>query len=74
MENRWLDGELPVNWRLVGRAYLELVDDVMPYLTPAEQLTYQRLFRLSHARGLDFVTCRYSDRAQQCGLSLSSGR
>ena len=72
MENGRLDGELSVNWSLVERAYLELMDDVLPYLTPAEQLTYQRLFRLSHARGLDFVTCRCSDLARQCGLSLSS--
>src|SRR5919106_1349115 len=72
MENRWSAAELAVNWSAVGRAYIELMDDVTPYLMPAEQITYQRLFRLSHARGMDFVPCRYSDLAQQCGLSLSS--
>ena len=72
MENGRLDGELAINWHLVGRAYLELMDDVLPYLPPAEQLTYQRLFRLSHGRGLDFCTCRYSDLAQHCRLSVSS--
>jgi len=61
---------LALNWGEIIRAYVELMDDVMPYLSPAEQITYQRLFRLSHARGMDFVTCRYMDLAQQCGLSL----
>jgi len=52
------------------RAYLELMDELLPYLTPAEQLTYQRLFRLSHVRGTPTATCRYTDLALQCGLSL----
>ena len=72
MENQSLATELSVDWSLVGRAYLELMDDVMPYLTPVEQSAYQRLFRLSHGRGMDFVTCRYSDLAQHCGFSLST--
>jgi hypothetical protein len=64
--------ELGVNWGEIGRAYLELMDEVAPYLSPAEQVTYQRLFRLSHARGLPFTTCRYAELAAHCRLSLST--
>ena len=54
----------------VLRAYLELMDELFPHLTPAEQIAYQRLFRLSHVRGMPTATCRYTDLASQCGLSL----
>ncbi len=71
MDKNFRDFEhLALNWGEIIRAYVELMDDVMPYLSPAEQITYQRLFRLSHARAMGFATCRYTDLAQQCGLSL----
>ena len=56
------------------RAYCELMDDVMPYLSPAEQSVYQRLFRLSHGQRSPFTKCRYEDSAAQCGVSLSTVR
>ncbi|MCS6925898.1 MAG: helix-turn-helix domain-containing protein [Candidatus Binatia bacterium] len=61
-----------VSWETVGQAYVEMMDELLPHLTPAEQVTYQRLFRLSHVRGLPFARCRYADLAAQCGLSLST--
>ncbi|MEW6301207.1 MAG: helix-turn-helix domain-containing protein [Thermodesulfobacteriota bacterium] len=64
--------DLPVSWETVGQAYVEIMDELLPCLTPAEQIVYHRLFRLSHARGLPFARCRYADLAAQCGLSLST--
>ena len=73
MEQTFQDsGTLSPNWAEVVRHYSEIMDEVMPYLSPAEQVVYHRLFRLSHARGLDFTTCRYLDLAEQCRLSLST--
>jgi len=54
----------------IVRAYTELMDEVMPHLTPAKQVVYQRLFRLSHVRQNPFTKCRYEDLVAQCGLSL----
>lgn len=65
-------GHFSPNWGEVIRLYTEMMDEVMPYLSPPEQVVYQRLFRLSHAQGMDFATCRYLDLAGQCGLSLST--
>jgi hypothetical protein len=64
--------DLAVSWETVGRAYLEMMDELLPFLTPAEQITYQRLFRLSHARGMPFASCRYLELAAHCGLSMST--
>jgi hypothetical protein len=64
------DGALGGSWGEVVRAYCELMDDLLPYLVPAEQIVYQRLFRLSHVRHSPFTKCRYEDLAIQCGLSL----
>jgi len=64
------DRELGGSWGEVVRAYCELMDDLLPYLAPAEQIVYQRLFRLSHVRQSPFTKCRYEDLAIQCGLSL----
>src|SRR5215831_19101682 len=64
------DGELGRSWGEVVRAYCELMDDLFPSLAPAEQIVYQRLFRLSHVRQSPFTQCRYEDLAVQCGLSL----
>ena len=58
------------SWGDIVRTYCELMDDVMPYLTPAEQVAYQRLFRLSHVQQRPFAKCRYEELAAQCGLSL----
>ena len=54
----------------VLRAFCALADDVLPHLSPAEQVLYLRLFRLSHARRSPFAKCRYEDLATQSGLSL----
>jgi hypothetical protein len=59
-------------WGEIMRHYIEIMDEVMPYLSPSEQVVYQRLFRLSQTQGMDFATCRYLDLAWQCGLSLST--
>src|SRR5690242_12782326 len=64
------DGELGGSWGEVVQAYCELMDDLLPYLAPAEQIVYQRLFRLSHVLQSPFTKCRYEDLAIKCGLSL----
>jgi hypothetical protein len=64
------DGELSGSWGEVVRAYGEFMDDLFPHLAPAEQIVYQRLFRLSHVRQSPFTKCRYEDLAAHCGLSL----
>ncbi|MBI3302355.1 MAG: helix-turn-helix domain-containing protein [Deltaproteobacteria bacterium] len=58
------------HWGEVIRSYLEMMDDLMPYLAPAEQIVYQRLFRLSYVRQSPFTACRYAELAEQCGLSI----
>jgi len=73
-ENPRPNGECGGRWAEVVRAYCELMDDVMPYLPPAEQSVYQRLFRLSHVRQSLFTKCRYEELTAQCGLSLSTVR
>ena len=70
-ENLRPNGEIAGHWAAVVRAYCELMDEVIPYLPPAEQSVYQRLFRLSHVQRSPFTKCRYEDVAAQCGLSLS---
>jgi hypothetical protein len=73
-ENARLHGEFGGHWAAVVRAYCELMDEVIPYLPPAEQSLYQRLFRLSHVQQSSFIKCRYEALAAQCGLSLSTVR
>ena len=63
-------GQLDGSWGEVVGKYQRLMDEVMPHLAVAEQVLYQQLFRLSHARRLQYVKCRYEDLATQCGLSL----
>src|SRR5262245_2506920 len=46
------------------------MDEVLPHLSPAEQIVYHRLFRLSHVRASPFTQCRYEELAAQCRLSL----
>ena len=73
-ENGCPNGEFDGHWAAVVRAYCELMDDVIPYLPPAEQSLYHRLFRLSHVQQTPFTQCRYEDLAAQCRLSLSTVR
>ena len=73
-ENGRPNGEFDAHWAAVVRAYCELMDDVIPYLPPAEQSLYHRLFRLSHVQQTPFTQCRYEDLAAQCRLSLSTVR
>ena len=73
-ENARPNGEFGGHWAEVVRAYCELMDEVIPYLPPAEQSVYQRLFRLSHVQQSPFTKCRYEDLAAQCGVSLSTVR
>ena len=71
-EKEAFHGQLDGSWGEVVWKYHRLMDEVMPHLTVAEQVLYQRLFRLSHAQRSDYVKCRYEDLAGQCGLSLRS--
>lgn len=73
-ENGRPNGEFGGHWAEVVRAYCELMDEVMPYLPPAEQSVYHRLFRLSHVQQSPFTKCRYEDVAVQCGVSVSTVR
>jgi len=56
-ENGRPNGEFGGHWAEVVRAYCELMDKVIPYLPPAEQSVYQRLFRLSHVQQSPFTKC-----------------
>jgi hypothetical protein len=69
-ENDAVHGQLEESWSEVVGKYQRLMDEVMPHLAVAEQVLYHRLFRLSHARRLAYVKCRYEDLATQCRLSL----
>jgi hypothetical protein len=69
-QNNRADGQLDGAWGEFVGQYQRLMDDVMPYLPVAEQVVYQRLFRLSHGRRSAYVQCRYEDLALSCGLSL----
>jgi hypothetical protein len=71
-EKEAFHGQLDGSYGEVVWKYHRLMDEVMPHLTVAEQVLYQRLFRLSHAQRSDYVKCRYEDLAGQCGLSLRS--
>lgn len=73
-ENARPNEESGGHWAEVVRIYCALMDDVMPYLPPAEQSVYHRLFRLSHIQRSPFTKRRYEDLAAQCGLSLSTLR
>jgi hypothetical protein len=73
-ENGRPNREFGGHWAEVVCAYCELMDEVIPYLPPAEQSVYHRLFRLSHVQESPFAKCRYEDLAAQCGLSLSTVR
>jgi hypothetical protein len=61
-----------VAWTMVGKSYVEMMDEVMPFLNAAEQIVYQRLFRLSYVLGKPFTQCRYDELREMCGISLST--
>jgi hypothetical protein len=69
-QNESATGQLDGTWREFVSKYQRLMDEVMPYLTVAEQVVYHRLFRLSHGRHSEYVQCRYEELALHCGLSL----
>jgi hypothetical protein len=73
-ENTRPNREFGGQWAEVVRAYCELMDEIIPYLPPAEQSVYHRLFRLSHVQRSPFTKCRYEALATQCGVSLSTVR
>jgi len=73
-ENGRLITQFGGHWAEVVRAYCEVMDEVIPFLPPAEQSVYQRLFRLSHVQESPFAKCRYEDLAVQCGVSVSTVR
>src|SRR5262245_51038557 len=69
-ENELDNGQLAAaNGEFIAK-YQRLMDEVMPYLTIAEQVLYHRLFCLSHGRRSDYVKGRYDELALHCGLSL----
>lgn len=53
-------------------AYIEAMDEIMPHLSVAEQTVYNRLLRLTHAKGFASTRCKYSDLVGLCGISLST--
>ncbi len=54
------------------RKYIDIMELVMPSLTPYEQVLYGRLFYLTHVQGKDQAAVRYEDLARACNLSLSA--
>ena len=52
------------------RTYCALMDHVLPTLTPAEHVVFQRLLRLSYVQQKPQARCRYETLALQCGISL----
>jgi hypothetical protein len=62
--------QLPESSAETIQAFCTIVDELCPSLTPAEQIVYLRLFRLSHARQSPFAKCRYEELAVQCNISI----
>src|SRR2546428_9602734 len=50
----------------------QIFDSLLPYLTPAEQAVYLRLWRLSHGDGKDQCAIRYEDLAKLAHVSRST--
>jgi len=69
-QNVRMYGELAGGWGEVVQAYCEFMDDAPPYLAPAEQIVYQRLFRPVTRASESLTKSRYEDLAAHCGLSL----
>jgi hypothetical protein len=67
-----VEDDIQLMWSTSGKAYIEVMDELLPFLTVAEQVVYQRLFRLSHVRGMPFARCRYTELCKMCGVSTST--
>jgi hypothetical protein len=50
----------------------DLFDQLLPYLTPSEQVVYLRLWRLTHADAKTRCALRYEDLAKLSHISLST--
>lgn len=50
----------------------DLFDQLLPYLTPSEQVVYLRLWRLTHAEDKTRCAIRYEDLARLAHVSLST--
>ncbi len=55
-------------------AYVRVMEEVLPFLPPYEQVVYHRLFFLTQAQGHAQISIRYEDLARQCRLSLPAIR
>jgi ABC-type antimicrobial peptide transport system permease subunit len=53
-------------------AMLDVIDQILPYLTPSEQAVYLRLWRLTHADAKSRCALRYEDLARLAHVSLST--
>lgn len=51
---------------------LDVIDQILPYLTPSEQVVYLRLWRLTHAEAKPRCALRYEDLARLAHVSLST--
>jgi hypothetical protein len=51
---------------------LDVIDQILPYLTPSEQAVYLRLWRLTHAEAKPRCALRYEDLARLAHVSLST--
>ena len=50
----------------------DVIDSLLPYLTPSEQAVYVRLWRLTHAEDTARCALRYEDLARLAHVSLST--
>ena len=50
----------------------DVIDAILPYLTPSEQAVYLRLWRLTHAEDKARSAVRYDDLAQLAHVSVST--
>jgi hypothetical protein len=50
----------------------DVIDSLLPYLTPSEQAVYLRLWRLTHAEATPRCAIRYADLARRSHVSVST--
>jgi P2-related tail formation protein len=50
----------------------DVIDSLLPYLTPSEQAVYLRLWRLTHAEATLRCAIRYADLARRSHVSVST--
>ena len=55
-------------------AYVRVMEEVLPFLFPYDQVVYHRPFFLTQAQRHAQISIRYEDLARQCRLSLSAIR